>query len=134
MKRNTEIEATLERSLRAQVKVPRLDRRFDAKVWARIEAEAHPVAARVPVSRAVVKAGRWLNVVNIASLASAAIFVSFFCARMLADADISMTLPEFSPAMSAELITRLSLGLAGAAVVFGFWNTPWIRRLRDELV
>jgi hypothetical protein len=134
MKRNTEIEATLERSLRAQVKVQRLDSKFDAKVWARIEAEARPVAARVPVSRAVVKAGRWLNVVNIASLASAAIFVSFFCARMLADVDISVTLPEFSPTVSAELITRLSFGLAGAAVLFGFWNTPWFRRLRDELV
>ena len=133
MKGNTEIEASLERSLRAQVKVPRLDSKFDAKVWARIEAEARPVAARVPVSRAVVKAGRWLNVINIASLASAAIFVSFFGARMFAGADISVTLPEFSPTVNAEIVTQLSLGLAGAAVLFGFWNAPWIRRLREEL-
>jgi hypothetical protein len=80
-----------------------------------------------------VKAGRWLNVINVASLASAAIFVSFFCARMFADADISVTLPEFSATVNAEIATQLSLGLAGAAVLFGFWHTPWIRRLRDEL-
>jgi hypothetical protein len=133
MKRNMEIEAALERSLRAQVNAPQLDRKFDAKVWARIEAEARPVAARVPVSRAVVKAGRWLDVINILSLASAAIFVSFFGARMFAGADISVTLPEFSPTVNADLITQLSLCLAGAAVLFGFWNAPWSRRLRDEL-
>jgi hypothetical protein len=134
MKRNSQIEATLERSLRTQVKAPRLDSKFDAQVWARIEAEARPVATRVPVSHAVVKAGRWLNVINIASLASVAIFVSFFGARMLAAADISLTVPEFAPTVNVEIVTQLSLALAGAAVLSGFWNTPWIRRLRDEFI
>ena len=34
-----DVEARLERSLRNQVRVPKLDGRFDAAVWARIEAE-----------------------------------------------------------------------------------------------
>lgn len=133
MKSRTEIEAALEHSLRSQVKVPRLDNRFDAKVWARIEAESHPATAGVVVSRTVVKAGRWLNIMNIVSLASAAIFVSFFGAQMFSGADITVMLPEISPVTSAKIATQLSLGIAAAAILFGFRSSPWIRRLRDEL-
>ena len=134
MKSRTEIEVALERSLRGQLKAPPLDSRFDAKVWARIESEARPATAGVGVSRAIVKTGRWLNIINILSLASAAIFVSFFGAQMFSGTDITGMLPEISPVVSAKIATQLSLGVAAAAILFGFWNTPWIRRLRDELI
>ena len=39
-----EIESRLERSLRKQVRAPKLDGRFDAGVWSRIEASAAPAA------------------------------------------------------------------------------------------
>ena len=133
MKHKTEIEAALERSLRARVKAPPLDSKFDAKVWARIEAHARPATVGVPWSRAVVKAGRWLHIINIAGLASAAIFVSFFGAQMLSGLDIAVSLPEISSGAGAGFVTQMSLGIGGAAILFGFWNTPWGRRLREEL-
>ena len=134
MKSRSQIEAALEQSLRRQVKVPALDNRFDAKVWARIAAEEQPAQVLVPASRAVVKAGRWLNILNIAGLAGSAIFVSFFVARMFSGIDLTVTMPEIAPTVGAGVAAPLSLGIAGAAILFGFWNTPWIRRLRDEFI
>ena len=40
-----QIEARLERSLRNQVRAPKLDGRFDAAVWARIESEKSAAAS-----------------------------------------------------------------------------------------
>jgi hypothetical protein len=133
MKPKSEIEATLERSLRSQVKVPPLDGKFDTKVWARIESEARPAISVVRSTGAVVKFGRWLNIINVVGLATAAVFVSFFGAQMLAGADIAISLPEISTAATERIIMNMSGSIAGAAILFGLWFTPWGRRLRAEL-
>jgi hypothetical protein len=133
MKRKSEIEATLERSLRSQVKTPPLDSNFDAKVWARIESAAQPAISVVPAMGAVLKAGRWLNILNVAGLAAAAVFVSFFGAQMLAGADIAISLPEISTAATERIVMETGNFIAGAAILFGLWFTPWGRRLRAEL-
>ena len=133
MKRESEIEATIERSLRGQVRAPLLDSKFDAKVWARIESEAHPAIPVVPARSAVVKVGRWLNVINVVGLAASAVIASFFGAQLLAGADIAISLPEISTAATERVMMEMSLYIAGAAILFGQWFTPWGRRLRDEL-
>ena len=133
MKRKSEIEATLDRSLRSQVKAPLLDSKFDAKVWARIESQARPAASVVPATRGVVKAGRWLNIINVVGLTAAAVFVSFFGAQMLAGADIAISLPQISTAATERIVMQTSNFIAGAAILFGLWFTPWGRRLRAEL-
>lgn len=133
MKRKTEIEAALERSLRNQVKVPPLDGRFDAKVWARIESEARPASAVAAAPGAVMKAGRWLNIINVVGLLTVTIFVSILGAQMLAGADITISLPEVSTAATERLVMEMSGAISGAAILFGLWFTPWGRRLRQEL-
>jgi len=134
MNRKTEIESTLDRSLRAQVKVPVLDRKFDAAVWARIEAEeSRQASAAVPVPAAVARTARWLQILNVVGLSSVAIFASFYGAQMLASADFAMSMPEFSAAAIEQFTMTMSMGAAGASLIFGLLFTPWGRRLRDEL-
>ena len=134
MNRKTQIESTLDRSLRAQVKVPALDRKFDAAVWARIEAEeSREVSAALPVRAAVPRSARWLQIVNVVGLSSVAIFASFYGAQMLASSNFAMSMPEFSAAAIEQFTMTMSMGAAGASLIFGLLFTPWGRRLRDEL-
>jgi hypothetical protein len=134
MNRRTRIEIALERSLRNQVKAPPLDRRFDAKVWERIEAQATPAKVAQPASRIVVKAGRWLNIANVIGMIIVAGFVSFLGAPMLEGADLAISLPPISAADADRVMMVMSMSIAGAAVLFGLWFTPWGRRIRDELI
>lgn len=134
MKRKTEIEATLDRSLRSQVNVPRLDSRFDAAVWARIEEEGSRRASsalQAPV--AVPKVARLLQIINVVGLASVAILASFYGAQTLAGADIAISMPKFSAPTIERIAMTTSAGVAGASMIFGLMFTPWGRRLRDEL-
>jgi hypothetical protein len=134
MKRKIEIEAALERSLRNQVNVPRLDGRFDAKVWERIGAEeSRRAVTSASTPGAVLRAGRWLNIINVVGLAGVAIFASFFGAQMLAGVDLQVSLPEISAAAGGKFMDEMSLAIAGAAILVGFWFTPWGRRVRAEL-
>jgi hypothetical protein len=131
-----EIEARLERSLVNQVRVPKLDRRFDAGVWARIEAEqrAHQpamAAVRAPAS----DAQRWLFASNVAGLIVAAILVVYFGVRMLggvAAAMPAMPLPSLSPEQADATIKLVGWGLTCVALAFGLMFTPLGRRLRSE--
>ena len=135
MKRKTEIEATLDRSLRSQVPLPKLDSRFDAAVWARIEAEesrSAPAAARAPAASP--GSARWLQIVNVVGIGSLAIFGIFFGAQILAGADVAISMPEFSAAAIERFAMTTSMGIAGASLIFGLLFTPWGRRLRDELI
>jgi hypothetical protein len=135
MKHKADIEAALERSLREQLNVPRLDARFDAAVWARIEAEesrrAAP-AAQIP-ARATASTARWLNIINVIGLASVAIFFCAFGAQLLADMDVSFSLPQIPAATAERILADASTVIATVAVAFGFMFTPWGRRLREEL-
>jgi negative regulator of sigma E activity len=135
MKRKLEVEATLERSLRKQVSVPLLDRSFDAKVWARIEAEEsrNTVSTMRAPARAIPKTARWLYIINVLGLASAAIVACAFGAQMFAGVDTTISLPEISQATRERILPLMSQGFAGVALVFGLMYTPWGRRLREEL-
>jgi hypothetical protein len=134
VKNKSQIEATLERSLRGQVVVPRLGRKFDAAVWARIEAEegrsASP-AMQVGESPTPVVA-RWLNVINIVGLGSVAIFLCVMGWQTLSGMDISESLPEISAATRDRILVSGSTIIAAVAVAFGLMFTPLGRRVRDE--
>jgi hypothetical protein len=136
MKDKSQIEAALERSLRRQVTVPRLDRKFDAGVWARIEAEqarAMAPALPAPVESTPVMA-RWLYLINILGLATVTIFLCVFGWQMLSGMNISESLPEISAATRRSIVMNGSMAIAMLAFAFGLMFTPWGRRLRDEFM
>jgi hypothetical protein len=128
-----EVEARLDRSLARQLRVPKLDRRFDVGVWARIEAAkgAQQVAA-AGTSAAAARAARWLFASNVAGYLVAALLVVYFGARMLGGVDIEMPLPSFSPEHSAMTQQFISWGFTIGALAFGLMLTPLGRRLRSE--
>lgn len=134
MKTKSQIEAALERSLRKQVVVPRLDRKFDAGVWARIETEQTRVAApAMPVSvNSASAAARWLNMINILGLASVTIFLGVYGWQMFSGMDISESLPEISAATRESILMSGSTIIATLAVAIGLMFTPLGRKLRDE--
>jgi len=130
-----EIEARLDRSLARQVRAPRLDRRFDGSVWARIEAAqgAQPVAAAgTSASASTVRASRWLFVSNVAGYLVSALLVVYFAARMLGGVDIEMPVPSLSPEQSAMTQQIISWGFTIGALAFGLMLSPLGRRLRSE--
>jgi hypothetical protein len=131
--KHTENEAALERSLRSQVKVPPLDRRFDAAVWARIEADESRAtkSSLVPVANPI--AARWLSVINILGITTVAVLGWLYGVQMLAGSDIAVSWMELSAASRQYIVSGLSTGMAGAAILFGMMYTPWGRRLRAEL-
>jgi hypothetical protein len=136
MKGKSQVEAVLERSLRKQVAVPRLDRKFDAGVWARIEASESRATARVPevADVATPATARWLYVINIVGLASVTVFLCVFGWQMLSGLDVSVPLPEISAATRESILVNGSTVIATLAVAFGLMFTPWGRRVRDEFV
>jgi hypothetical protein len=132
-----EIESRLDRSLASQVRVPKLDRRFDAAVWARIEAEerAHARVAD-PVASPPNSAQRWLLASNVAGFIVAAILVLYFGARMLggveADLAAAVAVPSLSPEQTDATVKLVGWGLTFGAIMFGLMFTPLGRRLRSE--
>jgi hypothetical protein len=134
MKDKSQIEAGLERSLRKQVTVPRLGRKFDAGVWARIDAEeARRAAPAMQLSgNSTPATARWLYVINILGLASVTIFLCVFGWQMLSGLDISESLPEISVATRERILMSCSTVIAAVSLEFGLLFTPWGRRVRDE--
>jgi len=122
-----EIEARLERSLTRQVRAPRLDGRFDAGVWARIEAERNAAARIAPRSSV---AASWLRASNVAGLIVAGILVAYFGLRMLSGIELEMPAPIRSMQLDAATQRQLGWAIAAAALVFGFMLTPMGRRVR----
>jgi hypothetical protein len=134
MKDKSQIEAALERSLRKQIAVPRLDRKFDAGVWARIEAESTRSAAPALQTPEIgtPAAARWLYAINFLGIATVTIFLCMFGWQMLSGLDISESLPEISVATRESILMNGSTVIATVAVAVGFLFTPWGRRVRDE--
>jgi hypothetical protein len=132
MKDKSRIEAALERSLRKQIAVPRLDRKFDASVWARIEAAESRSAA--PALQAPVNAApaRWLYLINILGVASVVIFLCAYGWQMFSGMDVSVSLPEISDATRESILMNGCTVIATVAVAFGLMFTPLGRRVRDE--
>jgi hypothetical protein len=128
-----EIEARLDRSLARQVRVPKLDRRFDGGVWARIEAAkgAQQVAA-ADTSASAARASRWLFASNVAGYLVAALLVVYFGVRMLGGVEIEIPAPTLSPEHSALTQQVIHWGFTIGALAFGLMLSPLGRRLRSE--
>ena len=125
-----ENEATLERSLRRQVAVPRLDASFNAAVWQRIAAQQAPAVARPA------RGSRWLLVSNVFGIGVSVALVVYFVARGFAGVEVDTSLANLAiPAVTEQTTTTIVQGLVWvitlAAVGFGFAFTRLGRRLLD---
>jgi hypothetical protein len=133
MNHKLDIETRLDRSLQNQLKVPRLDGRFDAGVWARIAAQeqgaTNPVQQRVKAP----SSARWLFVINVVGVAVAALLVVIFGTQAFADVSVSLPKPEISAVTGDQIIKVASQVITLVALVFGLLFTPIGRRLRAEL-
>ncbi len=126
------IEARLERSLRNQVKAPRLEKRFDAAVWSRIDAgkTVQPVSAPA--------ASNWLFVMNGIGIGVAFVLLCVFGLQSFSGIEANVSLPEMplAPATMKQVGQIAAQAIAAAALVFGLSFTPWVkplmRRLRAE--
>jgi hypothetical protein len=123
-----DVEARLERSLRNQVRVPKLDGRFDAAVWARIEAEKVKVAA--PVMRGA--ASRWMFATNVVGALITVALVIYFGAQAFAGDGVSVPVPVVSTGLVERAITLLMWPMTILAFATGIMFTPLGRRLRAE--
>jgi hypothetical protein len=130
------IEARLDRSLSSQVRVPKLDRHFDAAVWARIEAGEQPRTVVAPRAVAPLRgAQRWLLASNISGFVVAAILVMYFGARMLSGVEVNLPavpMPSLSPEQADATLKLVGWGITLGAIAFGLIFTPLGRRLRSE--
>ncbi|HET9865627.1 MAG TPA: hypothetical protein VFP37_19475 [Steroidobacteraceae bacterium] len=131
---NRQIESRLDRSLANQLRVPQLDRRFDAAVWARIEAEERARArAAAPVVRSAA-APRWLFASNVAGFVVAALLVAYFGARVLAGIEVDLSavpVPSLSPEQRQATVGLIGWGITIASLAFGLMFTPLGRRVRS---
>ena len=132
-----DIEARLDRSLANQIGVPRLDRRFDAAVWARIEAEearaTNPVVDVAP-SRAE-RASRWLAISNVVGITVTLGVALYFVLRTfggieLPGSDLNVTMPVIPEDLTARIVGVLGQVLGGVALLFGLSFTSVGRRVR----
>ncbi|HEX6397864.1 MAG TPA: hypothetical protein VFZ95_10595 [Steroidobacteraceae bacterium] len=123
-----DVEARLERSLRNQVRVPKLDGRFDAAVWTRIEAEKTRAVA--PVKRSA--ASRWMFATNVLGGLITAVLVTYFGVQALTSNGMPMQLPEVSTGFVEHLATLLMWPITILALATGIMFTPLGRRLRAE--
>jgi len=133
MNRNSkaaEVEARLHRSLMNQVRVPQLNRRFDAGVWARIEAQeqAQTLTAQ-PVSRRS-SAEKWLMTSNVIGLVVAAALILIFGLRMFSGIEVSV--PNISAAQGKQIADLVTYGVTFVSIVIGLMYTPLGRWLRSE--
>jgi len=127
MTRKLEVEAKLDRSLRGQVPVPRLDASFNAAVWQRIAAQQAPAVARP------VRGSRWLLISNLLGIGVSVALVVYFVARSFAgvEVDASLAIPAVSAQTTTTMLHGLVWAITVAAVGFGFAFTRLGRRLLD---
>ncbi len=135
------IEARLDRSLRSQVRAPRLDRSFDNAVWARIAKEeakaAQPAVAAVP-SRAV-RASRWLTLINVLGI-TVTLGVAFYFALgsfggiepQPLNVDLNVPMPTITDETANRIVVMLGYVLGAVALLFGLSFTTLGRRLRNS--
>jgi hypothetical protein len=127
-------EVRLERSLRAQIKAPRLDGRFDAAVWSRIDTEKRAMATAAMPRRAP----RWLFASNLIGLAVTVVLVAFFTWRALNGVNLSVEeaveLPQVSAATYATISQYAGWVIAAVVLVFAAMFTPSGRRALRELI
>ncbi len=136
-----DIEARLDRSLVNQIAVPRLDERFDAAVWARIEAAeakaTNPVSApgAVEASSGALRASRWLAITNSIGITVTLGVVLYFVLRTFGGiempvSDVNLSVPVISDDMVARIVGILGQVLGVVALAFGLSFTSIGRRVR----
>ena len=133
-----DIEARLDRSLGNQIKLPQLDRRFDAAVWAKIEAEearaTNPLTEVAP-SRAV-RASRWLAITNSIGIAATLAVVLVFVLRTYGgvepsvNLEMNVSMPVIPEDMVTRIVAVLGQVLGFVALAFGLSFTSFGRRIR----
>jgi hypothetical protein len=135
-----DIEARLDRSLANQVKVPRLDARFDAAVWARIEAAeaaaTNPGRSAEPARAS--SASRWIAISNIVGIAVALAVALYFVLPAAAGVELPVNdvgaslpaIPTIPDDMVARIVGVLGQVLGFVALAFGLSFTSVGRRFR----
>ena len=127
-----EVEARLHRSLMNQVRVPQLDRRFDANVWARIEAAEQAQTVPAPPVSHRSNSERWLLASNVVGIAVAAVLVLYFGLRMFSGVDLDYTVTDFSASLDHQAATVITWTVTFASVVCAAMFSPLGRWLRSE--
>jgi hypothetical protein len=130
--KSDEIESRLDRSLRNQVRAPKLDGRFDAGVWDRIGKSAATTANSSGMTPS--KAPRWLLASNIIGIAVAIALVAIVTGRAFTGVDLNVEIPAVtvSPGLVDQLIAVIGWPIAAIALLFGLKSTALGRRLRAE--
>ena len=112
--------------------VPPLDRRFDAAVWERIEAEERaPLRVSSPAA-ARASGARWLMVSNVVGLAVAAVLIVIFGLRTFSGVNVELAVPNFSIPQNQQLVESMAWAITAATLGFGLMCTPIGRRLRAD--
>jgi hypothetical protein len=132
MTRKLDIEARLERSLVNQVKAPQLGKKFDASVWARIEAETQAATNPVLAQPKQSTSARWLLISNAIGVSVAVALVVVFGLQSFADVSLSVPTVEVSAATREQIYEYARLAITFASLAFGLFFTPIGRRLRNE--
>jgi hypothetical protein len=129
MNRKVEVEARLERSLRNQVRAPKLGRGFDAAVWARIENAGQQ--ARAPLARKPSTASRWMLASNVIGIAVALALIVFIGAQEFSGGGIDVSLPQVAPGLVDRIVAMMIWPVTLIALGFGLMFTSLGRRLRE---
>jgi hypothetical protein len=134
-----DIEARLDRSLRNQVRLPQLDRRFDRAVWARIEMEeAKSRAAAATAPTRAVRLSRWLAISNSLGIVVTLGVASYFALGSLGGIDapaleLNVAMPALADSMVERVVSALGYVLGGVALIFGLSFTSFGRRWRASI-
>jgi hypothetical protein len=124
------IEARLERSLRNQIRAPKLDGRFEAAVWAQIESARESAAAPAMPAKSV--ASRWLFAINVAGALVAVALVAIFGLQAFTGAEMNVSLPQVSQGFVDRAVVAMIWPVTLLALGVGMMFTSMGRRLRAE--
>ena len=135
-----DIETRLERSLRNQVLLPHLDRRFDAAVWARIEQEDAKSRASESAPQPTHRMSRWLAISNSLGIVVTLGVALYFALGSVGGIDppalsleLNVALPAIADNTVERIISALGYVLGGAALAFGLSFTSFGRRWRASI-
>ena len=137
MTRKQDIEARLDRALEKQIAVPRLDGRFDAAVWARIDSEqsraTNPVLSEASAHAS--RVSRWLSISNALGIAVAAALAVYFGLQMFSGVEVNFSVDIPLPAVdeTGVMMTTGGYVLGLLAIAFGLAFTSLGRRVRSSL-
>ena len=138
MNRKQDIEARLDRALGKQIAAPRLDGRFDASVWARIEAEQSRATNPGLQKASPVPMARWLSISNAVGISVALGLALFYGLRLFGGVDVSMNVeipvPEISATQATTAITFGGYAFGLLAIAFGLAFTSLGRRVRSSFL